>query len=94
MARQSPRSQWSSPEPGWNSGQDHSNQVEHRLTRAELRIEDQYGSTKKVKARLFWHEKALHAIAAVLYMLVSGKAHEHVPTLVDILLRVMGMPTK
>lgn len=88
MDQRSPSSSpWSSQR--WNN--DHSNQVEHRITVLEISDEGQRLFNAKVKKRLWWIEKALQTMAGILYMLINGKAHDWAPSVADLLIRLIRM---
>ena len=88
MDQNSPRSPWPS-QPSWPTS--HSNEVEHRITILELSDEGQRTFNKKVKSRLWYIEKALQIIAAVLYMLINGKAHDWAPSIAELLIKLIKM---
>lgn len=68
---------------------DHSNEVEHRLTRAEYRLEDHEERHDSHSSRLTWHERALQALALAVIFILQGKAHGNVPWLAELLLGVL-----
>ena len=74
-----------------NDGSGHSNQVENRLTRLEVAKEDQTAVNGRTRTRLIWHERALRLLAAVVYMLASGKAHDYAPMIAELLLKLIRM---
>ena len=69
----------------------HSNEVEHRLTRQEVFRETQEKLNASLKTRLRWIERALKVMSGILIMVVNGKAHDYIPTVVDLLLQILGM---
>lgn len=81
---------WRSWRPSQQPLQAHSNEVEHRLTRFEVFHETQEKLNAKFKTRLRWIERALKLMSGILIMVVNGKAHDYVPTIVDLLMQVLG----
>lgn len=65
-----------------NGRLEHSNQIENRITRLEVKTEDH-------SRRLQLAERALQIVLAVLILIGSGKAHQYVPALSEILVQMM-----
>lgn len=82
-----PRSSWPwlqhSPAPG------HSIEVENRLVRSEIKLEDHEERLDRHSSRLTWHERALQALALVLWVVVQGSAQGKVPDIAELLLSLL-----
>lgn len=82
-----PRSSWQSPQH-WPPPS-HSIEVENRLVRSELKLEDHEGRLDRHSSRLTWHERALQALALVLWVVVEGSAQGKVPDIAELLLSLL-----
>ncbi len=82
-----PRSSWpwlqNSPAP------EHSNHLEGRIVRIEVKQEDHAEALDRHATRMTWHERALQALALALWFVVQGSAHGKIPDLADLLLTVL-----
>lgn len=67
---------------------EHSNQLEGRIVRIEVKQEDHGETLDRHASRMTWHDRALQALALALWFVVQGSAHGKIPDLADLLLTV------
>ena len=67
----------------------HSNALEHRVTRLEVRQEDQEDINDRTSDRMRWLERGLQAIAVILLILVTKQAPTSASALADVLLAII-----
>lgn len=67
----------------------HSNALEGRVTRLEVRQEDQEDINDRTTDRMKWLERGLQAVAVILLILVTKQAPTSASALADVLLAII-----
>lgn len=81
-------SNWQQSQQFWHPSQ-HSNSLEHRVTRLEVGQERSEEKTDQISDRIRWLERSLQAIAAILLILITRSAPSSAQAAADLLLAII-----